>query len=138
MSPLLPGGTWVMVCRSGATSERVSTLCRCFCCWPFSLLPTRGRSGAWTGSAVVVHNLRSPILHSQPHHGRELLMRLRIVAAVAGLLLCWAGGATAQAPHHVVVHAAHLLDVKSGKTLSDQTPVIEDGKIVATGASAEA
>ena len=65
-------------------------------------------------------------------------MRLRTVAAIPGLLLCWAGGATAQAPHHVAVHAAHLLDVKSGKTLSDQTLVIEDGKIMSSGASVDA
>jgi imidazolonepropionase-like amidohydrolase len=65
-------------------------------------------------------------------------MRLRIVAAVAVLLLCGAGRATAQAPHHVAVHAGHLLDVKSGKTLSDQTLVGEDGKIVSSGASADA
>ena len=65
-------------------------------------------------------------------------MRLRIVAAVAVLLLCGAGRATAQAPHHLAVHAGHLLDVKSGKTLNDQTLVVEDGKIVSSGASAEA
>ena len=65
-------------------------------------------------------------------------MRLKIVAAVAVLWLCGAGRATAQAPHHLAVHAGHLLDVKSGKTLSDQTLVVEDGKIVSSGASAEA
>ena len=65
-------------------------------------------------------------------------MRLRIVAAVAVLLLCGAGRATAQAPHHLAVHAGHLLDVKSGKTLNDQTLGVEDGKIVSSGASAEA
>ena len=65
-------------------------------------------------------------------------MRLKIVAAVAVLWLCGAGRATAQAPHHLAVHAGHLLDVKSGKTLNDQTLVVEDGKIVSSGASAEA
>ncbi|HEX6822502.1 MAG TPA: amidohydrolase family protein [Candidatus Sulfotelmatobacter sp.] len=65
-------------------------------------------------------------------------MRLRIVAALAVLLLCGAGLAIAQAPHHLAVHAGHLLDVKSGKTVSDQTLVVEDGKIVSSGASAEA
>jgi imidazolonepropionase-like amidohydrolase len=65
-------------------------------------------------------------------------MRLRIVAAIAALWLCGAGQATAQAPHHLAVHAGHLLDVKSGKTLNDQTLVVEDGKIVSSGASAEA
>jgi imidazolonepropionase-like amidohydrolase len=65
-------------------------------------------------------------------------MRLRIVAAIAVLWLCGAGRATAQAPHHLAVHAGHLLDVKSGTTLNDQTLVVEDGKIVSSGASAEA
>jgi len=65
-------------------------------------------------------------------------MRLKIVAAVAVLWLCGVGRATAQAPHHLAVHAGHLLDVKSGKTLNDQTLVVEDGKIVSSGASGEA
>jgi imidazolonepropionase-like amidohydrolase len=38
----------------------------------------------------------------------------------------------------VVIHAGHVLDVKTGKLLPDQTLVIEDGKIVSVGASAEA
>jgi imidazolonepropionase-like amidohydrolase len=42
-----------------------------------------------------------------------------------------------QAPKHVVVHAGHLLDVKTGKLLPDQTIVIEDGKIVRVSSSAE-
>jgi imidazolonepropionase-like amidohydrolase len=42
-----------------------------------------------------------------------------------------------QAPKHVVVRAGHLLDVKTGKLLSDQTIVIEDGKIARVGSSAE-
>ncbi|MGA8500337.1 MAG: amidohydrolase family protein [Candidatus Sulfotelmatobacter sp.] len=37
----------------------------------------------------------------------------------------------------VVIHAGHLIDVKTGKLLSDQTVVIEDGKIVSVGGSAE-
>jgi len=42
-----------------------------------------------------------------------------------------------QALKHVVVHAGHLLDVKTGKLLSDQTIVIEEGKIARVGSSAE-
>jgi len=43
---------------------------------------------------------------------------------------CLALQATAQTPRHVVVHAGHILDPKSGKLLPDQTVEIEDGKIV--------
>jgi len=46
--------------------------------------------------------------------------------------------ALAQTSRHVVVHAGHVLDVKSGKTLADQTIVIADGKIVSSGAAADA
>ncbi|MGA8212751.1 MAG: amidohydrolase family protein [Candidatus Sulfotelmatobacter sp.] len=42
-----------------------------------------------------------------------------------------------QSSRAVVLHAGHMLDVKTGKLLSDQTLVIEDGKIVSIGASAE-
>jgi imidazolonepropionase-like amidohydrolase len=41
-----------------------------------------------------------------------------------------------QAPKSVVIHAGHVLDVKTGKLLSDQAVVIEDGKIVSVGDSA--
>jgi imidazolonepropionase-like amidohydrolase len=42
-----------------------------------------------------------------------------------------------QGSRPVVVHAGHVLDVKTGKLLSDQTVVIADGKIVSLGASAD-
>ena len=42
-----------------------------------------------------------------------------------------------QGPRRVVVHAGHALDVKSGKVLSDQTFIIEDGKIVSAGPATE-
>src|SRR5579872_1874898 len=45
---------------------------------------------------------------------------------------------TSQSPRHVAVHAGHLLDVKTGKLLADQTLVIEDGRIISAGATAEA
>jgi imidazolonepropionase-like amidohydrolase len=42
----------------------------------------------------------------------------------------------AQTARHVAVHAGHMLDVKSGKMLADQTVVIEDGKIIGVGSTA--
>ena len=43
----------------------------------------------------------------------------------------------AQTSRHMVVHAGHVFDVKSGKMLADQVLVIEDGKIVSAGAAGE-
>jgi imidazolonepropionase-like amidohydrolase len=52
-------------------------------------------------------------------------------------LLCLSASLVAQqASRPVVIHAGRVLDVKTGKLLSDQTLVIEDGKIVSVGASA--
>ena len=65
-------------------------------------------------------------------------MRPGMIAAVSVLLLCSGSRASAQAPHNVAVHAGHMLDVKSGKMLSDRTLVIEDGKVVSNGPSADA
>lgn len=63
----------------------------------------------------------------------------KICTAMAGLaLLCPVTPGTAQTSRHIVVHAGHLLDVKTGKLLADQTLVIEDGKIIGSGAAAEA
>ncbi len=58
------------------------------------------------------------------------------VLCALGFLFVGAPG-IAQTPRHVVVHAGHMLDVKSGKMLADQTLVIEDGKIVSAGSAAE-
>lgn len=57
--------------------------------------------------------------------------------AVAGLILV-CGPATAQVvATRVVVQAGKLLDVRSGKTLSRQAIVIENGKIVSVGPAAD-
>ena len=53
------------------------------------------------------------------------------------VLVCFTTLAMGQA-RHVAVHAGHMLDVKSGKTLNDQIIVIEDGKIASVGAAAQA
>ena len=46
--------------------------------------------------------------------------------------------AAQQSSKSAVIHAGHVLDVKSGKLLTDQTIVIEDGRIVSVGAAAQA
>jgi len=53
-------------------------------------------------------------------------------------LLLYAGQTVGQqGSRSVIIHAGHMLDVKTGKLLPDQTIVIEDGKVVSLGASAE-
>src|SRR5580700_7330955 len=56
------------------------------------------------------------------------------------LLTPFAQGQTqdSAASSRVVVHAGKLLDVRSGKTLTDQAIVIEGGKIVSVGSMAQA
>jgi imidazolonepropionase-like amidohydrolase len=65
-----------------------------------------------------------------------------VMAAVAVLGIGGQGlgqqSAGEQSSKNVVIHAGHVLDVKTGKMLSDQTIVIENGKIVSVGAAAQA
>ena len=63
-------------------------------------------------------------------------MRKVWVSWVAIAILWASPFAVAQAPKRIVVHAGHVLDVKSGKMLADQTLVIEGGKIVSIGVDA--
>ena len=59
------------------------------------------------------------------------------VMAVATLMP--AGQSIAQqSSQSIVLHAGHVLDVKTGKLLSDQTIVIADGKVASVGPSADA
>jgi imidazolonepropionase-like amidohydrolase len=57
---------------------------------------------------------------------------------VVGLLVLAGPTIAQQSSRSAVVHAGHVLDVKTGKLLSDQTLVIADGKIVSIGAAADA
>src|ERR1035441_4861171 len=50
--------------------------------------------------------------------------------------VCWAQQ-TAPAPKTVVIHAGHLLDVKTGKTLANQTIVIQGDKIARVGSDTQ-
>src|SRR5215831_7208572 len=61
------------------------------------------------------------------------MSKIRLVV----VLVCLTAVAMGQV-RHVAVHAAHVLDVKSGKTLNDQMIVIDDGKITSVGAAAQA
>ncbi len=66
----------------------------------------------------------------------------RTLLASIFLLFCinfsWAQAASAPASKTVVIHAGHLLDVKTGKTLSNQTIVIQGDKIASVGSDSQA
>jgi imidazolonepropionase-like amidohydrolase len=62
----------------------------------------------------------------------------RFVVAVAVLFVLAGQTVAQQSSRSVAIHAGHVLDVKTGKLVSDQTIIIEDGKIVSVGAAAEA
>lgn len=64
-----------------------------------------------------------------------MTIRKICTAAVAAVMFCLGTLGSAQTSRHVVVHAGHVLDVKTGKLLADQTIVIEDGKITSIGAA---
>jgi imidazolonepropionase-like amidohydrolase len=63
---------------------------------------------------------------------------LRSIMAVTAVLLFFPHASAQKSSTTVAIHAAHVLDVKTGKLLSDQTLIIEDGKIVSLGASSSA
>ena len=61
-----------------------------------------------------------------------------ILLSLALSTLGLAQEAAGPASQRVIVHAGKMLDVRSGKTLTDQAIVIEGGKIVSVGAMAQA
>jgi imidazolonepropionase-like amidohydrolase len=69
----------------------------------------------------------------------KLMQRLSAVAVVVLMLAGWALPQTQNpAPRRVVVHAARFLDVKTGRTLTDQAIVIENDRVVSVGPAAQA
>jgi imidazolonepropionase-like amidohydrolase len=66
------------------------------------------------------------------------MKRIRCAVMSAIALCCLGLAGSAQTPRNVVVHAGHMLDVKTGKMLAEQTLVIQDGRIVSAGAAADA
>jgi imidazolonepropionase-like amidohydrolase len=69
------------------------------------------------------------------------LLHKPFVGRCVTTLLLAGGFAVAQStptPHHLVIRPGHVLDVKTGNTLSGQAIVIEDDKIVSVGPAADA
>jgi imidazolonepropionase-like amidohydrolase len=70
--------------------------------------------------------------------GKAIMRKTGQAVFVLALLAMAVQLAAQQSPRHVVVHAGHLVDVKTGNVLSDQSVVIEDGKVVAVSSAAQA
>jgi imidazolonepropionase-like amidohydrolase len=62
----------------------------------------------------------------------------RIAVVVSVFFFCLGFQSLAQSQRHVAVHAGHVLDVKSGKTLSNQILIVENGKIISSAAASDA
>jgi imidazolonepropionase-like amidohydrolase len=63
---------------------------------------------------------------------------MRKTCGILCVTVLWLSAFSIGQTHSVALRVGHVLDVKSGKTLNDQTIVIEDGKIVSMGSAAEA
>src|SRR5215831_4287465 len=64
--------------------------------------------------------------------------RLLLAATLFAFFVCCPAQQSKPAPNVTVIHAGHMLDVKTGKTLNDVWVVIDGGKIVRAGTGAEA
>lgn len=58
---------------------------------------------------------------------------LAFIFLLSCISLSWAQAAPVTAPKTVVIHAGHVLDVKTGKTLANQTILIQGDKIASVG-----
>src|SRR5438477_1421767 len=93
------------------------------------------RSGGWTDDTFVNHNQR-------PHGEimKEMGLRRALIAYLFLALfshLSIAQEAGEHRPSRIIIHAGKLLEVKTGKTLSDQGVVIEGDRIVSVGPMAQ-
>src|SRR5437899_454502 len=89
------------------------------------------RSGGWTDETFVNHNQRP--------HG-EIMKEMGLRRALVAYLFLGLFGQISIAqeggehrPSRIIIHAAKLLEVKTGKTRADQAIVIDGDKIVSVG-----
>src|SRR3989454_1364242 len=93
------------------------------------------RSGGWTDDTFVNHNPR-------PHGEimKEMGLRRALIAYLFLALfspLSFAQEAGEHRPSRIIIHAAKLLEVKTGKTVADQAVVMEGDRIVSVGPMAQ-
>src|SRR5216117_2885054 len=93
------------------------------------------RSGGWTDDTFVNHNQRPHGEIMKEMGLRRALVAYLFLALFSHLSIAQEGGE--QRPGRIVIHAAKLLEVKAGKTVADQSIVIEGDKIVSVGPMAQ-
>jgi imidazolonepropionase-like amidohydrolase len=71
------------------------------------------------------------------HPPRQFILPCLTAFLVAAAGIAAAQSASAPAPRHVVIRPGHLLDVKTGNTLTGQAILIEGDKIVSVGPAAD-
>ena len=103
----------------------------------FFFAASAGPVGVGLAETVIPFCLAGLPHRFQLQEWESLMKRFEYSVVVVAAMLVLAGQLFGQQTRSVVIHAGHVLDVKTGKLLSDQTVVIEDGKIVSVGAFAE-
>jgi imidazolonepropionase-like amidohydrolase len=103
----------------------------------FFFAANAGPVGVGLAATVIPFCLAGLPHRFQLQEWESLMKRFEYSVVVVAAMLVLAGQLFGQQTRSVVIHAGHVLDVKTGKLLSDQTVVIEDGKIVSVGAFAE-
>src|SRR3989449_79276 len=89
------------------------------------------RSGGWTDDTFVNHNQRPHGEIMKEMGLRRALVAYLFLALFSHLSIAQEGGE--HRPSRIIIHAAKLLEVKTGKTLADQAIVIDGDKIVSVG-----
>jgi imidazolonepropionase-like amidohydrolase len=105
--------------------------------WVFSRVVDRSIHHQWSITVAVAHSevvwfsaMTNFLLGDGMKFGRYLLA---FIFSLSCITFSWAQAVPA--PKTVVIHAGHLLDVKTGKTLSNQTIVIQGDKIASVKAT---
>src|SRR5664279_236414 len=89
--------------------------------------------------AVILHKVVRYSAKTQFSVGDGMKLSRYLYASIFSLFcinVCWAQQAT-PAPKTVVIRAGHLLDVKTGKTLANQTILIQGDKIASVGSDTQ-
>src|SRR5207245_10012103 len=89
------------------------------------------RSGGWTDDTFVNHNQRPHGEIMNEMGSRRALIAYLFLALFSHLSIAQEAGE--QRPSRIIIHAARLLEDRTGKTRADEAIVIDGNKIVSIG-----